>query len=80
MTDIKKTKTTIRPEWLIFLTNTYNFVDALDEIIAGAGVRTTTLKRFPNYTESEVELIEQAIDDCLDLEELLAQPKMGVKA
>lgn len=51
---------------MVVLTNTENYVAALDEITAGAGVRMTTLKRFPNYTARDLELIELAIDDCLD--------------
>tara|TARA_R100001244_G_C5118706_1_gene122956 strand:+ start:237 stop:464 length:228 start_codon:yes stop_codon:yes gene_type:complete len=71
MSKINKPETIIRPHWLVVLTNTENYVAALDEITAGAGVRITTLKRFPNYTARDIELIELAIDDCLDLEELL---------
>lgn len=71
MSKINKPETIIRPHWLVVLTNTENYVAALDEIIAGAGVRTTTLKRFPNYTERDLDLIELAIEDCLDMEELL---------
>ena len=68
MSKINKPETIIRPQWLVILTNTENYVAALDEITAGAGVRMTTLKRFPNYTAHDLELIELAIDDCLDLE------------
>jgi hypothetical protein len=69
MSKINKPETIIRPHWLVVLTNTENYAAALDEITAGAGVRMTTLKRFPNYTTRDLELIEIAIEDCLALEQ-----------